>query len=396
MPVYNTRKKRHRNEVNLPTYTRDIVGEIGQVDERDIVFARSDLYYTYGEGSPEFKAYYKQHPEWHENDIVTNAMPGLGRTAGDDIAMMDAQFDCIQRLDRFETGVHEEVGAQNPIHPERAALKIKSLARILGANLVRIGPLRQEWVYSHIGRTRGGRRGEPVDLRHHQTAIVMGFQMDYELIQHAPDFPVLLATAQGYAKGAWTAVQLADYLRNLGYSARAHYDGNYWVQCVPVAVDAGMGELSRAGFLLTKEFGLALRLAVVTTDMQVRLDSPVDIAVQSFCESCKICAEICPIKAIPEGDKVTVNGTRRWKLDAEKCYRYWHAVGSDCALCMVACPWSKPSTWFHQRMADLAAMKGLHQKWMAKAEKVIYGRFRSQPRPSYLDDDPQWHHILLK
>ena len=132
----------------------------------------------------------------------------------------------------------------------------------------------------------------------------------------------------------------------MGYSAHAHYDANYLLQCVPVAVDSGMGELSRAGFLITKEFGLALRLAVVTTNMDLDHDKPVDIGVQSFCDTCKICAEACPIGAIPDGDKVVVNGTRRWKLDAEKCYRYWHTVGTDCGLCMASCPWSNSQPGF--------------------------------------------------
>jgi reductive dehalogenase len=221
----------------------------------------------------------------------------------------------------------------------------------------------------------------------------MGFEMDYRLIQSAPDFPVLLATAKGYAMGAWVAVQLAAYIRSLGYSARAHHLRNYQVLCVPVAVDCGLGELSRAGFLLTKELGLGLRLGVVTTDMPLAHDPPVDIGVQSFCEVCKVCAEACPIAAIPYGDKEEVNGTLRWKLDAERCYRYWHAAGTDCALCMTACPWTQRRNWFHRRVADLASMPGAHQRLLVWAHKVVYGKFSSAKRPSYLDDDSRWDAI---
>lgn len=379
-----------------PTYTRDIAGDIAQWDERDIVFARSDQLRVYTEDSPEVRAYYDRHPAWREVDCRTNRMPGLGRTGGADGVMVDAQFSMIKMLSRIKMTDHQSFERISGKNPERAADKIKAFARILGTDLVRIGPLRQEWVYSHVGRMHNGRRGEPIDLRHHGSAIVMGFRMDYELIQHAPDFPTLLATTQGYANGAWAAVQLETYIHRLGYDAQAHYDANYQVQCVPVAVDSGMGELSRAGFLLTKEFGLAVRLAIVTTDMVLAHDPPVDIGVQSFCATCKICAEACPIGAIPVGDKVVVNGTRRWKLDAEKCYRYWHAVGTDCALCMVSCPWTKKPTWFHRSMAHLASLPGPHQAWMALAEKVVYGRFKSRSRPAFLEDDPRWHHLLVK
>ena len=154
---------------------------------------------------------------------------------------------------------------------------------------------------------------------------------------------------------------------------------------MPVAVDCGLGELSRAGYLLTKEFGLGLRLAIVTTDMPLTHDKPVDIAAQSFCETCKICAEECPIGAIPMGGKVEYNGVKKWKLDEEKCYRYWHAVGTDCGLCMMSCPWTKPSTLFHRTMSELSSVKGPHQTIMTQAHKLFYGKFKGAPRPGFID-----------
>ncbi len=154
--------------------------------------------------------------------------------------------------------------------------------------------------------------------------------MDYDLIQHAPDFPVLLATAKGYSAGTWVAVQLAHYIRSLGYSARAHHLSNYQVICVHVAADCGLGELSRASFLLTKEFGIAVRLAIVSTNMPLVHDELVDLGIQSFCKVCKICAENCPIGAIPKGNKIESNGIRKWQLDAKNCYRFWHSAGTDC------------------------------------------------------------------
>jgi epoxyqueuosine reductase QueG len=170
-----------------------------------------------------------------------------------------------------------------------------------------------------------------------------------------------------------------------GYSARAHHLNNYQVFGVPVAVDCGLGELSRAGYLLTKEFGLGLRLAVVTTDMPLAHDTPIDSGVQLYCNTCRVCAEACPIGAIPPGDKVESNGVRKWKLDEERCYRYWQAAGTDCGLCMIACPWIKPRTWFHRTMAELAAVPGPHQALMTQAHKLIYGKFQGAPRPGFID-----------
>jgi len=377
-------------EVDLPTYERDRVGAVKQWDERDIVFARKDLFRYFGVDSPQYRAYYAVHPEFLEYDAKVGNAPELGRTGSIDVPMFEAQFEAISKIgpELFVDGGPAPQRAD--ISPERAAAKVKALARLLGADLVKTGPLRQEWVYNHVGRSVGDREGyrpwgTPVDLCPHINAIAMGFHMNYDLIQSAPDFPTLLATAKGYAIGAWVSIQLAEYIRMLGYSARAHHLNNYQVLCVPVAVDCGLGELSRAGFLMTREFGLGLRLAIVTTDLPLAHDRPVDIGVQSFCESCQICAQDCPIGAIPMGHKVEFNGIRKWKLDEQKCYRYWHAAGTDCGMCMTSCPWTKPRSWFHKSMAFLATTKGPHQSLMARADRVFYGKFQCAPRPDFLE-----------
>jgi len=381
------------HRVEVPTYAEDVVGKIGRWDERDILFARSDLFEHFDADSAEFRAYYAAHPAYLEIDTKINAMPALGRHGGVDCAMFEAQFGTLTRIgtEAFVDG--EPASVKTPLSPGRAAEKVKAFARLLGADLVGVGPLRQQWVYTHVGRSREGvpgylPRGTPIDLSRHKHAIALGFAMDRRLVTCAPDFPVLLASGEGYARGAWVSVQLAAYIRRLGYAARAHHFRNYQVLTVPVAVDCGLGELSRAGYLLTKELGLGVRLAVVTTELPLAHDRPLDIGVQSFCETCKICAEVCPVKAIPSGEKVVYNGVRKWVLDATKCYRYWHAVGTDCGLCMAACPWTKPPTFIHRVAAELASVSGPHQRWMTWADKLIYGPHRPAPPPFFLGGDP--------
>ena len=381
-------------KANRPTYVKEIVGHIEQWDERDILFARRDLFRCFGPDSPEYVAYYEGHPEHLAYDTKIDHMPGLGSRGGIDVPMFDAQFEMIKKIAPFSFVDGQPAPHKTEISPQRAAEKVKALARLLGADLVGIGPLHQKWVYSYVGRSFGNSEGfqqwgAPIDLSHHANAVALGFQMDYDLIQSAPNFPALLATAKGYAVGAWVSIQLAQYIRMLGYSARAHHLYNYRVLAVPVAVDCGLGELSRAGFLMTKEFGLGLRLAVVTTDMPLTHDRPIDIAVQSFCESCRICAENCPVGAIPTGDKVEFNGVKKWKLDEGKCYRYWHAAGTDCGICMTTCPWTKPRNWFHKSMALLATVTGPHQALMAQADKLLYGRF-GRAWPQYLSNKGFW------
>ena len=61
--------------IDDPTYIDDVVGDIEQVDARDIVFARTDLFSLFGTESPQFKDYYARHPERLEID--QKIIPGI-------------------------------------------------------------------------------------------------------------------------------------------------------------------------------------------------------------------------------------------------------------------------------------------------------------------------------
>ena len=222
------RKLLESKRTDLPTYELDRNGEIERWDERDILFARKDFFRYFGTDSPQCRAYYEKHPELFKYDSKIGNLDELGRTGGVDAPMFEAQFAAIKKIggETFVDG--EPAPEKTEIAPQRASQKVKTLARILGADLVGIGPLRQEWTYTHVGRSSGDSPGyqpwgTPIDLGHHSNAIAMGFQMDYTLTQTAPYFPTLLATARGYAIGAWVSIQLAEYIRMLGYSARAHH-----------------------------------------------------------------------------------------------------------------------------------------------------------------------------
>ena len=332
------------HRVDEPTYVGDIVGALERYDERDCAFARRDL----RPGSREYGEYYALHPERRPFDDELRALPYLGHTERPEQAqMLHALFASITLLAPEEVvrgRFAPTAGGGVPVSltPEAAAAKIKGYARLLGADLVGIGPLRREFVYSHVGRVFAGQTwGAPIDLDH-PYAISLGIRMNAAgLNRTAPSFPETLESAYAYARGAWMAVQLAAYIRSLGYRARAHHLRNYQVLAVPVAVDGGLGELARCGFLISHEYGNCLRLATVTTDLPMETDRAVDLGVQEFCDSCVVCAKACPAGAIPQGGKVEVRGLRKWALDAGKCYRYWHKAGSDCGICIAICPWSR-------------------------------------------------------
>ncbi len=52
---------------------------------------------------------------------------------------------------------------------------------------------------------------------------------------------------------------------------------------------------------------------VVTTDMPLKADKPIDFGLQDFCNQCNKSARECPCGAISFGDKVMFNGYEMWK-----------------------------------------------------------------------------------
>ena len=75
-----------------------------------------------------------------------------------------------------------------------------------------------------------------------------------------------MESSEQYLRSGVLALKLAAYIREMGYEATAHIDGNYEVICPLVAVDAGLGVIGRMGLLMTPDLGPRVRISVVTTN----------------------------------------------------------------------------------------------------------------------------------
>jgi reductive dehalogenase len=376
-----------------------VVGKVRRFDERDLVFARNR---TLHPGTDPYKAYYAMHPEREAPDAQRRAKGGpigpVGKiddpNSGFEVAMAAACLSIPHYLSRphmVKPGVHpmakQYVKFNSPVDARESTRRIKGFAKKLGADLVGVARINPSWIYSHRGEIFDENWedwGRPIELEH-TYAVVFAEEMDWDLTMTGPHTPTLIESMRNYAKGAFISTQLAAFIANLGYSATANHLRHYELILPAVAVDAGLGELSRMGYLLTKEFGPRIRLSAVTTDIPLMADKPFDLGIQSFCAVCKKCAVCCPSQSIPEDDDPTeVNGTLRWKLNEETCFNHWAKVGTDCNVCMRVCPWSHARTWPHRLIVYLTQRNRLNQRLFTLLDDIFYG---SKPKAKPYNGD---------
>ena len=316
-----------------------------KVDESDTMFAREE----YLSGTEKYDKYYLVHPELKAIDDRIRKLPPLlspGSRFYDEFrsGMIQVFFrtigDLTTQVDGPVSSTHDE------IDPDGMTKVIKDLAIHLGADEVGIAQLNPMYVYSHVGRGPEP-WGTPIN-NNHKYAIVFTLEMNYEQVETAPRIGITEEAARQYLNSALISTSLASAIREIGYSARAHIsDSNYQIMLPPVAVAAGLGELGRFGYLISKKYGARVRLGGITTDLPLVPDKPIQFGVQKFCEICKKCATNCPSGAIPYDNRQTIRGINKWPLNVEKCLTYWRLIGTDCGLCMKVCPFSHPPTLLH-------------------------------------------------
>ncbi|MFA8433008.1 MAG: 4Fe-4S dicluster domain-containing protein [Marinifilaceae bacterium] len=344
---------------------------LGQLDERDIMFSRNELQ----PDTHHYNEYYQNHPEKKILDDAFRKEAGLG--SKDSLfyhplafASAEASFFAVEQLKNAVDGPINPI--QQQIDPLKISHYLKQWTCKLGALDSGITELQPYHFYSHKGR--GENYGTQIESDH-SFALAFTVEMCEEMVQAAPQSPIIMESAQQYLDAGRIAIQVAAFIRQLGYSARAHIDGNYQVVCPLVARDAGLGEIGRMGLLMTPKQGPRVRIAVVTTNLKLKADRwKKSHSTLDFCYHCKKCAEVCPSKSISFDAPQMVEGIRRWQINSENCFTYWCKAGTDCGRCMATCPYSHPDNALHNSIRWGIRKSSFFRRLAVHLDDFFYGR----------------------
>lgn len=229
--------------------------------------------------------------------------------------------------------------SQIPYHVEDPSFMsqcIKRAAHLFGASLTGICRINRNWLYANTEI--------PDECAN---AIVMAIHMDPSGIATSPAIPAASATGVGYSRMGFVLALMGEFIRNLGF--KALQCGNDTGLSIPLAIDAGLGQLGRHGLLITPKYGSRVRLCKIFTNLPLHPDKPIEFGVTETCRRCKRCAEACEVDAIsddaePSYTPICISnntGVLKWYVNAERCYQFWCDNGGDCSTCISVCPYTK-------------------------------------------------------
>jgi epoxyqueuosine reductase len=327
-------------ETEKPTYVVD-PSKLKRFNRRDIIFERvlSDR---------SWNGFMRMYDE-HVPQIVEDGREGYSRV---DFALANASWivhDAFKggfsrtKIKLFRNpaatiGIDWTKTKHEVEDPKKMSAQVKRAAKLFGASLVGICRTDRNWLYADVNISRKL-----------QNVVVMAIEMDANGIAASPAAPAASATGTGYSRMAFSLACLGEFIRNLGY--KAVQCGNDTALSIPLAIDAGLGELGRNGLLITPQHGPRVRLCKIFTDLPLEADKPISFGVQEFCRKCMLCAENCKPGAISKNSEPTLEGVCRsnnsgalkWYVNGELCYQFWCENGTDCSTCIRVCPYNVQS-----------------------------------------------------
>lgn len=299
-------------------------------------------------------------------------------------------------------------------NPEAASALMYGLSLRFGANQAGFCALDRRWVYSHwfdeetrreypikfsdepgyedISQPSQLEDGTQVIPKEMKYVIVLLHDQRKEVMATAPALTAQAETALGYSRIAFTTVSLAEFIRSLGYNAIP--SANCTALSIPLAIDAGLGQLGRNAKLVSPLFGPRCRISKVITDLPLAVARPVELGITEFCDRCRKCATKCPARAIPAGarsfepaNECNHRGVLQWQVDHKKCEDYCAELGTNCGICVRVCPFNKGRGRIHGVARWLIKNAGFLDPLLIGLDDALgYGR-RASP------EDTLWREV---
>jgi len=212
--------------------------------------------------------------------------------------------------------------------------RVKEIARELGADLVGIAST------DRFEEIRGLKRPQEI-LTGCRSVIVIGVHYPDASIERATEPPAEAVGPYAYTQYETTwqldylALELMRYLDSHGHSCftARNLFGDSTTVITPrgempdaaadrfAAVAAGLGEMGWNGVVLTPEYGPRQRFISILTDASLEPDPLYQGP--PLCDRCLLCAKACPVGALSEEEKVTVQiGDRTFeygRLERSRC-----------------------------------------------------------------------------
>lgn len=205
--------------------------------------------------------------------------------------------------------------------------------------------------------------------------------------EFAPTLLTHSVSVAAYSKFVPTLWMTAEFIRSLGYYAIPC--GNDIALTIPLAVDAGLGQVGRHSSLINPKYGSRCRISKIFTNMPLPHDGAKDFGITEFCDVCDKCGLKCGGKAIPTGprsfeavNECNVTGINLWMVDAKKCFDYQNRVGSTCSICTRMCPWTKGHNWVHPTTRWFimhCRWDWLNKFWVWLDDVLGYGGYKNSP-----------------
>ena len=287
------------------------------------------------------KDYAFRNAAWHVNNVIRDIeKSGEFRKEKPDQIRKEGYWDYYTSHDE---GWPEPYAYESAIEASR---DLKKVAKFCGVGELGVCEFDERWMYSTLySKEHNGNK--PQELPTNLPNVIVTLEpMDSELIRTVPSALSGAATGLGYTFDSVAIITLAQYIRNMGYQAYASL--NDTALAIPLALQAGLGEVGRNGLLINEKYGPRFRIGKIFTDMPLRIDKPKKLGVREFCQQCDRCAVACPPKAIPFDEpsalvhsESNIKGVIKWTPSAEKCFTFWSNQNTDCIICVRSCPYNR-------------------------------------------------------